>query len=75
MDADELSRIKDPLSRGAIAAINRAAQRARRDALATRTAIVVAQDGHLKWLEDWRLTGEAAGQPGATDAAEGRADP
>ncbi len=75
MDADELSRIDDPLARGAIAAIHRAAQRARREALATRTAIIIAQDGRLEWLEDWRLTGEAAGQPGATDAAEGRADP
>jgi hypothetical protein len=75
MDADDLSRINDPLSRGAIAAMNRAAQRARREARATKTAIVVAQDGRLKWLEDWRLTEEAAGQPGATDAAEGRADP
>lgn len=74
MDADDLSRINDPLARGAIAAINRAAQRARREALATKTAIVVAQDGRLKWLADWRLTEQPAGQPGATDAAEGQVD-
>lgn len=74
MDADELSRIKDPLARGAIAAINRAAQRARREALATKTSIVVSQDGRLEWLADWRLTDEAAGQSGAGHAAEGQAD-
>jgi hypothetical protein len=75
MDADDLSRINDPLVRGAIAAIHRAAQRARREALATKTSIVVSQDGCLKWLADRRLTGGAAGQPGATDAAEDRANP
>jgi len=74
MNADELSRINDPLARGAIAAINRAAKRARREALATKTAIVVSHDERLEWLADWRLTGEAAGQPGATDAPEGHSD-
>jgi hypothetical protein len=37
MDANDLSRIDDPLARGAIAAIHRAAHRARREALATKT--------------------------------------
>jgi hypothetical protein len=75
MDADDLSRINDPLVRGAIAAIHRAAQHGRREALTTKAAIVVAQDRRLKWLADRRLTGGAAGQPGATDAAEDRANP
>jgi hypothetical protein len=74
MDADELSRINNPLARGAIAAIQRAARRARREALATKTAIVVSRDGRLEWLADGRSTDEAAGQLVATAAAEGQAD-
>ena len=73
MNAGELPGVNDPLVRGAIAAINRAAQRARREAVATKTAIVVSRNGRLEWLGDVQLKGEAVGQPGATDAAEGQA--
>ncbi len=58
---DQLVKARNPLLPAAIIAIQRAAQRARRDAMLTHTAIVIARVGRLVRIEAYQLREQAAG--------------
>ncbi len=60
MKPEQLSKAHNPLLPAAVVAIKRAAQRARRDAELTRTAIVIAQAGKVVRIEVKQVREEVA---------------
>ena len=72
MNAGQLSKARNPLLPAALAAIKRAAQRARREALATGTAIVVSRDGRLARLEGKDMTEDISDVRDVADHRAGR---
>ena len=60
MKADQLDKARNPLLSGAMEAIQRAAQRARKEALRTHTAIVIARGERIERIEWNQLSDSAA---------------
>ncbi len=74
MNVEPISNARNPLLPAALAAIQRAAQRARREALATHTAIVISRQGRLVRLEEQDVREEAADHGQEVDRGAGQVD-
>jgi hypothetical protein len=61
MKADQLEKARNPLLPAAMQAIQRAAKRARQEALRTHTGIVVERSGQIERIE-WNLLNESAAE-------------
>lgn len=63
MNADDLTKAKDPDVRAALGALRRAAQAARKTAIQTETNLVIVKDGRLQRIGAAELTQQAAAKP------------
>lgn len=62
MNTKDISEARDPLLAASLAAMGRAAEQARRQALMTRTRLVVWRDGRIRYIDP------AMPDPDASDA-------
>ncbi|WP_058557266.1 hypothetical protein [Thiohalocapsa sp. ML1] len=69
MNTKDISEARDPLLAASVAAMRRAAEQARRQAVMTKTRLVVWRDGQIRYLDP----SVPDGAKDAADAADGSA--
>lgn len=74
MNPEQVSMARNPLMPAALAAIKRAAQRARREALATHTAILITRQGRIVRLEESDIREQEDSKERAIGRSEGQVD-
>ena len=74
MNPEQVSKARNPLLPAALAAIKRAAQRARREALATHTAILITRQGRIVRLEESDIREQEDSKERAIGRSEGQVD-
>jgi hypothetical protein len=70
MNTKDISQARNPLLPASVAAMKRAAEQARRQALMTRTRLVIWRDGQIRYIDPaMPEEPDASGAPSKADAA------
>jgi hypothetical protein len=68
LNKKDIAEARDPLLPASVAAMNRAAEQARRQAVMTKTRLVVWRDGQIRYLDPSVAEHGSTGATGTSDA-------